>query len=61
MLMGAHDDTLTLFGFGLDNVIEVISGIGIFIMIRRIQKKIESTKSKGEIIDLKITGYSFTF
>jgi divalent metal cation (Fe/Co/Zn/Cd) transporter len=59
VLMGAHDETLTLFGFGLDSIIEVISGIGIFIMIRRIQKNIESSKSKGEIIALKITGYSF--
>ncbi len=59
VLMGAHDETLTLFGFGLDSIIEVISGIGIFIMIRRIQRNVESGKSKGEIVALKITGYSF--
>jgi len=59
IFIGAHDETLTLFGFGLDSIIEVISGIGIFIMIRRIQQKVDSSKSKGEIIALKITGYSF--
>jgi hypothetical protein len=59
VFMGAHDETLTLFGFGLDSIIEVISGVGIFIMIRRIQRKVESSKSKGEITALKITGYSF--
>jgi hypothetical protein len=26
VLMGAHDETLTLFRFGLDSIIEVISG-----------------------------------
>lgn len=59
VLMGAHDETLTLFGFGLDSIIEVISGVGIFLMIRRVQNKPESHKSRGEVTALKITGYSF--
>lgn len=59
ILFGAHDETLTLFGFGLDSVIEVISGVGILMMIRRIQKSPGNDKSKGEIRALKITGYSF--
>jgi len=59
ILMGAHDETLTLFGFGLDSIIEVISGIGIFLMVRRIQNKPDSHKSSGEVTALKITGYSF--
>jgi divalent metal cation (Fe/Co/Zn/Cd) transporter len=59
VLMGAHDETLTLFGFGLDSIIEVISGIGIFLMVRRIQNKPDSHKSSGEVTALKITGYSF--
>jgi hypothetical protein len=29
MMMGYHDETLTLFGFGVDSFIEVMSGIGI--------------------------------
>lgn len=59
VLLGAQDETSTLFGFGLDSMIEVISGIGIFIMIRRIQQSRETGKSKGEILALKITGYGF--
>jgi hypothetical protein len=61
VLMGARDETLTLFGFGLDSIIEVISGIGIFIMIRRIQKRIDSNKSQGEIVALKIPAIPFMY
>src|SRR5512140_2463053 len=35
---GAEDETIALFGFGLDSFVEVISGIGIWHMIRRIGK-----------------------
>lgn len=59
IVMGVRDETLTLFGFGLDSIIEVISGIGIFVMIRRIQLSSGKNKSKGEILALKITGISF--
>jgi divalent metal cation (Fe/Co/Zn/Cd) transporter len=59
ILLGARDETLTLFGFGLDSIIEVISGIGIFIMINRIQHSVATNKSKGEVLALKTTGYSF--
>ena len=37
MLLGYEDETLTLFGFGVDSFIEVMSGIGIAMMIRRIE------------------------
>ena len=30
---GAHDEALTLFGFGLDSFIEVLSGAGILAMV----------------------------
>lgn len=59
VLLGGKDESLTLFGFGLDSIIEVISGIGILIMIRRIQRSPLTNKSKGEILALHITGYSF--
>ena len=35
--LGYTDETLTLFGFGADSFIEVISGIGIAVMIIRIR------------------------
>ena len=37
MIMGYQDETLTLFGFRVDSFIEVISGIGIALMILRIR------------------------
>ncbi len=59
VLMGYEDETLTLFGFGVDSFIEVISGLGIAIMILRIRQHPESSKSKFEVNALKVTGTAF--
>ena len=59
MLMGYEDATLTLFGIGVDSFIEVMSGIGIAVMILHIRQNPESHKSNFEIKALKITGFSF--
>jgi divalent metal cation (Fe/Co/Zn/Cd) transporter len=59
MILGFKDETLTLFGFGVDSFIEVVSGIGIAVMILRIQQYPESSKNEFEIKALKITGTSF--
>jgi len=59
MVLGYADETLSLFGFGADSFIEVISGIGITIMILRIRKNPDSPKNKFEISALKITGTAF--
>ena len=59
MLLGYEDETLTLFGFGADSFIEVISGIGIAVMITRIRNNLSSSKSPFEITALKITGTTF--
>jgi len=59
MLLGYTDETLTLFGFGVDSFIEVASGIGIAVMILRIRLNPSSPKSNFEIKALKITGTSF--
>ena len=56
---GAEDDTLALFGFGLDSFVEVISGIGIWHMIRRIQDEPESNPDRFENTALRITGSAF--
>jgi hypothetical protein len=45
MILGYEDETLTLFGFGADSCIEVMSGIGIAIMILRIRQYPDSPKS----------------
>ena len=59
MVLGYEDETLTLFGFGVDSFIEVISGMGIAIMVIRIKQNPESSKSNFEINALKVTGTSF--
>jgi divalent metal cation (Fe/Co/Zn/Cd) transporter len=59
MILGYKDETLALFGFGVDSFIEVVSGIGIAVMILRIQQYPESSKNEFEIKALKITGTSF--
>ncbi|MDP3913769.1 MAG: cation transporter [Bacteroidota bacterium] len=59
MLLGYEDETLALFGFGVDSFIEVMSGIGIAIMIRRIRQNPASQKSEFEMNALKVTGTAF--
>ena len=59
MILGYNDETLTLLGFGADSFIEVMSGIGIAVMILRIKQNPDSPKSNFEIKALKITGTAF--
>lgn len=59
MWFGAQDETLALFGFGVDSFIEVMSGIGIAVMIVRIRQNPDSPKSPFEVTALKITGTAF--
>ena len=59
MFLGYEDETLTLFGFGVDSFIEVMSGIGIAVMIHRIRQNPASPKSDFEIKALKVTGTAF--
>jgi divalent metal cation (Fe/Co/Zn/Cd) transporter len=58
-MVGYSDESLTLFGFGVDSFIETISGIGIAAMVLRIANNPASKKSEFEITALKITGWSF--
>jgi divalent metal cation (Fe/Co/Zn/Cd) transporter len=59
VIMGLGDETLALFGFGIDSFIEVISGAGIMFMILRIRQNPLSVRQKFEINALRITGISF--
>ena len=56
---GAQDEALTLFGFGIDSFIEVMSGLGILAMVVRIRKNPEAPRSQFEQTALRITGTSF--
>lgn len=56
---GVEDEALTLFGFGVDSFIEVLSGIGIFSMVLRIRQNPDTLRSHFERTALHITGTSF--
>ena len=58
VIFGYSDETLSLFGFGLDSFVEVISGIGVLHMIIRVRKN-KDTRDLFERIALRITGISF--
>ncbi len=56
---GAQDEALTLFGFGVDSFIEVLSGLGILAMVLRIRQQPDTPRSRFERTALRITGLSF--
>jgi divalent metal cation (Fe/Co/Zn/Cd) transporter len=59
IFFGISDETLTLFGFGVDSFIEVMSGIGILAMVLRIRQNPETSRSQFERTALRVTGTSF--
>lgn len=56
---GYEDESLALFGFGVDSFIEVISGLGIAHMVIRIQRNPDSNRDDFERTALRITGTAF--
>lgn len=58
-LFGYNDETLALFGFGLDSFIEVMSGTGVLMMIIRMRRDPFAPRYKSEIVSLRITGIAF--
>jgi len=59
IFFGLQDETLTLFGFGIDSFIECLSGLGIVAMVLRIQNNPDTPRSAFERTALRITGASF--
>lgn len=59
IFFGHEDESFALFGFGLDSFVEVSSGIGIWHMIRRIQRNEGETADHFERTALTITGGGF--
>ena len=59
VFFGFSDETLTLFGFGVDSFIEVMSGLGILAMVLRIRQNTDTSRSRFEVTALRITGTSF--
>ncbi len=56
---GVEDESLALFGFGMDSFVEVISGAGIWHMVRRQRKNPEQEPDRFERRALRITGCGF--
>lgn len=59
VLLGYEDGTVTLFGFGADSFVEVISGLGIWHMIRRMKQNGSENHDAFEKTALKVTGTAF--
>jgi divalent metal cation (Fe/Co/Zn/Cd) transporter len=59
MFFGYKDASLTLFGFGVDSFIEVISGLGIAHMVLRVQRNHTENNYTFEKTALKVTGFAF--
>lgn len=59
IFFGISDEALTLFGFGVDSFIEVMSGAGILAMLLRIRQNPNISRTRFEITALRITGMAF--
>jgi divalent metal cation (Fe/Co/Zn/Cd) transporter len=60
VFFGLADDTVALFGFGLDSFVEVISGVGIWHMMRRLRASAGGEGADGfEKTALRVTGGAF--
>jgi divalent metal cation (Fe/Co/Zn/Cd) transporter len=59
VFLGLADESMSLFGFGLDSFVEVVSGIGIWHMVRRIRQNGGENPDRFEQRALRITGTAF--
>lgn len=59
LYFGLEAESVTLFGFGIDSFIEVISGMGIANMVRRIKRNPQEKRGHFERKALRITGTAF--
>lgn len=56
---GLSDETLSLLGFGIDSMVEVISGTGILHMLIKLRKTGDESQDIFERRALRITGFAF--
>ncbi|NJD57041.1 MAG: hypothetical protein FIA94_11645 [Nitrospirae bacterium] len=59
IFFGFSDESLSLFGFGVDSFVEVISGLGIWHMVRRMRQNGNEAPDTFEKTALKTTGTAF--
>jgi divalent metal cation (Fe/Co/Zn/Cd) transporter len=58
-IFGYADDTIALFGFGVDSFVEVVSGLGIGHMVWRMRRSPVTERDRFERQALRVTGASF--
>ena len=56
---GYNDESITLFGFGIGSLIEIISAVGVAHMTRRLEQDESGTRDNFERTALRITGFGF--
>lgn len=56
---GVADENLTLFAFGADSFVEVISAVGVWHMVRRLRHSSDENRDAFERQALRITGTAF--
>ncbi len=59
IFFGLEDGSMSLFGFGLDSFVEVVSGAGIWHMVRRVRLNGGEKPDRFEQRALRITGAAF--
>lgn len=57
--IGLSEETLALFGFGLDSFIEAVSAVSIGVMVARIWQSPDSGRGRFEATSLWVTGWCF--
>ena len=61
VFFGAEDKTLSLLGFGIDSFVEVVSGIGIWYMVRRIRNNTDAHPGAFEKQRFKSQAFHFIY
>jgi divalent metal cation (Fe/Co/Zn/Cd) transporter len=60
VVFGLQDETVVLFGFGVDSFVEVISGVGIWHLMRRLRASADGEGADAfEKTALRVTGTAF--
>jgi divalent metal cation (Fe/Co/Zn/Cd) transporter len=57
--LGAEEETLALFGFGIDSFIEAVSAMGIAMLVLRVWRSPDAPRGRFESTALTITGWCF--
>lgn len=57
--LGLQDETLALCGFGVDSFVEVISGVGVWHLARRLRANAAEAPDRFERRALRVTGTAF--